>query len=134
MVFMKRRDEGYPLAAMLVLSSMFAFALVFHTVTQPGAPLQARYDRQLAALALSQVPMVPEVPGVVAVPRAPGVPAVRIVPAVRAAAGTAARSGIPGTSGPPGTPLESFAWPAMPAPLPAAAFASLPSDPVRDGG
>ena len=37
---------------MLLLSSMFAFALVFHAVTQPAADLPARYDVQLTRFAI----------------------------------------------------------------------------------
>jgi len=50
MVFMKRRDEGHPLGALFVLSSMFAFAFVFHIVTQPSAELAVRFDLHWAAL------------------------------------------------------------------------------------
>jgi hypothetical protein len=128
MVFMQPRDEGHPLAAMLVLSSVFAFALVFHTVTEPGAHVPARYDRQLAALVSPQIPVVPVVPRVSAVRV---VRAVHMVPAVRVAAGTTATSGTPETSG---TILHAFAWPTMPAPFPAAASPFLPSDAARDGG
>jgi hypothetical protein len=49
MVFMQRRHEGHPAAAMLLLFSMFAFAFVFHVVTRPDATVAAYFDTQLAA-------------------------------------------------------------------------------------
>jgi hypothetical protein len=51
MVFMAQRNDGHPLAATLLLFSIFAFAFVFHAVTRQQAVVPAQFDVQLAAFA-----------------------------------------------------------------------------------
>jgi hypothetical protein len=134
MVFMKRRDEGHPLGALLVLSSMFAFAFVFHAVTRPDAAVAARFDVPLAAFPPPVVPVVPAVPVVPVV--ASRVPEVSMVPVIRVTtletpvtietSGTLEpTTGTIGTSGTPGTLI---------APLRASVTAIAPSEPAREGG
>ena len=108
---------------MLLLSSMFGFAFVFHAVMQPGAQLPARYDRQLAAF---PVPAAADRPAVVSA-RSTAVARPQIV--------VIATVGEPAVAPPAAPPLlNAFAWPAMPAALPAAAAASRPSDAERHSG
>jgi hypothetical protein len=59
MVFMPRRSDGHPMAAMLLLFSMFAFALVFHAVTRPRVTIAGHFNTQLAALAQPVAPRLP---------------------------------------------------------------------------
>jgi len=142
---MKRRDEGHPLGALFVLSSMFAFAFVFHAVTRPDAGVAARFDVPLAAFPPPVVPIVPAVPVVPAV--GSRVPEVSMVPVIRVTAlettvtpgtlepttgtlepttGTLEpTTGTTGTSGTPGTLI---------APLRASVTAIAPGEPAREGG
>jgi hypothetical protein len=128
MVFMKRRDEGHPLGALFVLSSMFAFAFVFHIVTKSDPQLPARFDLQLAALTEPVAPIVPVVPEVPVAPEATETP------------GSSGTSGTPeitsGTAGTPGTAeaaLPSRIW-STPAALPAPISAVEPNQHPRDTG
>ena len=143
---MKRRDEGHPLGALFVLSSMFAFAFVFHIVTKFDPQLPARFDLQLAALVAPTAAVVPEVPEV---PVAPKVHSVRVALSASATPGTPGTLGTlgtlgtpqgtqgtlgtPGTIGTSGTALPSRAW-SIPAALPAPLSANEPNGHSRDGG
>jgi hypothetical protein len=121
MVFMERR-EGHPLAAMLLLCSMFAFALVFHSVTQPVAELPARYDYQLTAMARPAV----EQPPSFAVPRETAL-------APTSTAITATPIEIPLAAPLSPSLIEAFAWPATTS-FPAPVSASAPSEARRESG
>jgi hypothetical protein len=107
---------------MLLLSSMFAFALVFHSVTQPAAHLPARYDVPLTVFAAAAASESPSVLSPLTIAPTPS-PAAMVVGVIEAP--------IIAVAAPP----LLDAWPsAAPTLLRESAVAFAPDDAVREGG
>lgn len=138
MVFMQRRNDGHPLAALLLLFSMFAFAFVFHVVTRPEAPVAAHLDRQLAAFARPVAPDVPTLgePRQPAAAASPVTSVVEPAPPVEASA-LATDSHPPALTLPPPitiVPSATVVRPVTVVPLPAAAVSATLQPSAPDGG
>jgi len=131
MVFMTRRDEGYPVAALLLLGSMFAFALVFHAVTKPSRRLPARFDVQLTALLM---PALAELPSLVAQFPPTSAPWRKPIPATVVEPTVPARVAETTVSVATTAPLLESVAPREPAGLRATIFPVTPGEPAAQLG
>jgi hypothetical protein len=129
MVFMQGRNEGRPVAAILLLSSMFAFAFVFHAVTRPDAVLPSQYDLQLAAFAAAA-------PNISARDTIPFAAAARVAPVAPARPAAVVAPAAPDATDPPAAPesvLNAVAW-SRPIQLPSSIAPTLPVAPLPQAG
>jgi hypothetical protein len=113
---------------MLLLSSMFAFAFVFHLVTRPEVLVAAHFDLQLTGFAHSVDADVPSVLEPLVVQRSINSqpPAVRVTDTSIDADTEAAVDPLP--------VITATAWPTLAAPLPSTIAPAAPSEPSSSGG
>lgn len=135
MRFMKSTN-GHPLAATLLLISMYAFAWAFHLVTRPSPALPAHPVTAMAALPPTVRATVPPPLSAAAVPPGPVAPVrqaaapapspAELAPALTEIAPATAADESPAA-------LPAFAWSIVPTGYPAAPLPGHVGDPPRRG-
>jgi hypothetical protein len=109
---------------------MVMFALVFHVVTRPAAPLAAQFNESLAAFSVAVPPPPPVISRAASSPHPAALAVSRVLFAVAEVLVEEAEPPQPAAR----PILDSIALPAAPIMMPSTMHARSPAKPTREGG